>query len=102
MKETSKIETPETDRVEVVQDIKKEVKLLGSQRKIKGLTMFEYNPKDQTLEPAKFEEVNAELQGKVIVVRNKLIYKDGCSYIQALNKRVAFKKLVKAKLIKIK
>lgn len=101
MKETSKIETPETDKVVITQDIKKEVKLLGSQRKIKGLTMFEYNPKDQTLEPATFTEVNAELQGKAIVIRNKLIYKEGCAYVQALNKRVAFKKLVKSKLIKL-
>lgn len=102
MKETSKIETPETDKVVVVQDIKKEIKLLGSQRKIKGLTMFEYNPNDQTLEPAKYKEVKAELQGKAVAIRHKLIYKDGCAYIQALNKRVAFKKLAKAKLIKIK
>ncbi len=109
MKDLNQIETPESDRIVIEQDIKKTIKFIGSERKIKGLTLFEFNPVAMTLEPAKYKEVKVEVinnapllknQVRIMevksVVHNKVIYKDDCVYIQALNKRVAYKKIAKA------
>lgn len=95
MKETEKIDTPEHDKVVIEQNVQKQVTLLGSQRKIKGLTMFEFDPIKLTLEPANYKDVQAELNGKTTLIRHKLMMKEGCVYIQALNKRNAYKKIAK-------
>lgn len=92
MKELHRTETPETDKVVVEQNVQKQIVFIGSQKKIKGLTMFEFNPKELTLEPAEFKESVAELSG---TIHHKLVYKDGCIYVQALNKRNAYKKIAK-------
>lgn len=98
MKDLNKVETPESDKVVISQDIKKTITFLGSQRKIKGLTMFEFNPIELTLEPAKYRETKVEVgtgKNPVNTLRHKLIYKENCIYLQALNKRTAYKKIAK-------
>jgi hypothetical protein len=103
MKDLDKIETPESDRIIISQDIKKTIKFIGSQDKVKGLTMFEFNPLDMTLVPAVYKETAISYPGtgskrgieKLGKVVSKLIYKDDCIYVQALNKKTAFKKIAK-------
>lgn len=81
---------------------------MGQQRKIKGLTMYEFNPLDMTLKPAEYKEVfpefipkspkvgnEVEVMGVPFVTHYKLIPKEGCIYIQALNKKNAYKKIAK-------
>ena len=103
MNEFDKIESHETDRVVIEQDIKKNITFIGSQRKVKGLTMFEFNPFEMTLEPVKYSEqitgINSKVQNGIVQAEYttvyKLIPKEGCVYVQALNKRVAYKKIAK-------
>ena len=85
------------DKVEIVaqQQQKKEVKLLGSQRKIPGLILWEYNLNTQTLSIATFIKQNLEYKGEnnLPEIRNRVNIKEGCVYFQALNKKNAIKKL---------
>jgi hypothetical protein len=99
MKETQPLDTPESDKIIISQDVKKQITLIGSQRKIKGLTMFEFNPVALTLEPASFKESTVSITGKRVVDRkivHKLIYKEGYVYVQALNKKNAYKQIAKS------
>ncbi len=95
MKETEKIDAPEHDKIVIEQNVQKQVTLIGSQQKIKGLTMFEFNPIKLTLEPATYKEVHAEVVINRTIIRHKLVMKEGCVYVQALNKRNAYKKIAK-------
>jgi hypothetical protein len=100
MKELQQKESEPT--ISISQDIKKQVKFIGSQRKVKGLIMFELNPISMTLEPAKYKEsvVRINKTGPNTIA-HQLIVKEGCYYIQALNKKNAYKKIAKShKLIK--
>lgn len=106
MKETERIETPENDKVVIEQNVQKQAVFLGSQQKIKGLTMFEFDPFKMTLEPAEYKASQIEFikypsgyDPSIISPQyetvHKLVPKPGCIYIQALNKRNAFKKIAK-------
>lgn len=104
MKELEHIETPE---IVIEQQIPNKITFLGSQLKIKGLTMFEFNPLSMTLVPAEYKEVKTVLNKKLhkswsFIIQteyttvHKLIPKEGCVYVQALNKKNAYKKILKA------
>lgn len=112
-----KLDTQKEDKIEiqVEQQQKKEIKLIGSQRKIPGLTTWEYNQKTKEINPAKFisSEVNLKSVPKgedktkryyhdpmnKIVMVNKLVASDNCIYIQALTKGRAIYKLSKRNLL---
>lgn len=96
MKDLDHIETPESDKIVIEQNIKKTIEFIGSQRKIKGLTMFELNLSAMTLVPATYKESNLVVGDKFNTVVYKLMAKEGCVYIQALNKKNAYKKIAKA------
>lgn len=68
---------------EIVAPIKSEVKYLGSLKPCKGHTCYELDLKTKIITEAKLESVNADINGKV---RSKVIVKDGCLYVTALNK----------------
>ena len=87
-------------QVEIVeeQQQRKEVKLIGQQRKIKGLTLWEYNQKSKELIPAKFQKVSVSISAlgdSPLDINDvfKVNIKEGCIYFQALNKKNALKKL---------
>ena len=98
------------DQVELVseQQKKKEYKLVGSQRKIPGLILWEYNEKTKVLDRAKYKEdmlvLNTldpeKLTGQTI--KHKVDIRENCIYFQALNKKNAEKRLKKALDWKIK
>ncbi len=107
MKELEQIQLPETV---IEQNIPKGIVFIGSQQKIKGLTMWEFDPTDVNnlkLEPAKFTEVKTQLLDKSkaspmsgtidtkFIIIHKIIFKEGCYYVQALNKKNAYKKILK-------
>lgn len=58
--------------------------------------MFEFNPVTMSLAPATFKEetVVINASGKP-TVRLKLVCKENCVYTQALNKKNAYKKILK-------
>jgi hypothetical protein len=82
--------------ISISQEVRKHLQHIGTVKKIKGLTMFELNIKDMTLQPAIYKEtvVVVPKDGKSKIV-NKLIVNEGCYYVQALNKKNAYKKLAK-------
>lgn len=84
---------------EIVAEQKKEIKLLGSQRKVAGHTMFEYNLLTKEIKPALYDEVKIQVNGSQAhqnTTRYKLVINEQCFYVQALNQKNALKKLIKA------
>lgn len=79
------------DEVQSIREFPKEKKYLGSLRSISGLTVFEMNIKDRTIIPAEFESV-IKMDG---TKHRKIVIKENCVYIQALNKQNAFRKFKK-------
>lgn len=88
------------NKVEIVaeKEQRKEIKLIGNQRKIRGLTLWEYNEKTNELKPATFKKEDVVLISlaktpEALQKRSNVIVKEGCIYFQALNKNNARKKL---------
>lgn len=74
---------------------KQEFKYIGSQRRIKGLTLFSYNTVTKELKPASIKsDVSIGLDGSVVYSNKAQIEKD-CVYFQALNIKNARKKIQK-------
>jgi len=88
--------------VEIVaeQQQKKEIKLIGQQRKIPGLTLWEYNERTKELAPAQFKRQDFELttldpEPPNLHISHRVHVNEGCIYFQALNRKNAEKKLHK-------
>ena len=56
-----------------------------------GQTMFEVSLKERTCCPAKYESTTVDFDGNV---KRKLVIKEGCLYISALNEKNARRKLL--------
>jgi hypothetical protein len=81
----------------------KEIKLIGSQRKIRGLILWEYNRKEKTLQPAKYKKQDFSIKSLTpspseLHVSNKVQVNEYCTYFQALNRKNAEKKLKQMEL----
>lgn len=79
---------------------KKEVKMIGQQRKIPGLTLFEFNKKTGAIKPATYKKQSIEINSLVpkknaVAFHHKVEINEECFYIQALNSKSAIKKLKK-------
>jgi hypothetical protein len=88
------------NQVEIVeeQQLRKEIKLIGQQRKIRGLTLWEFNTKEKTLQPAKFKKQDFAIttlstSPEALKISNKVDVQEHCIYFQALNRKNALKKL---------
>ena len=102
MKETEFHPKDETNKIEQQQIAKEE--LFRVEKLQPGQTMFEVNLKERTCCPAKYEEtltITHETirgpQGNLIQLEQhgrKLIIKEGCLYISALNEKNARRKLL--------
>lgn len=96
MKELSEIVPIE---IGTEQQQKKVLKLIGQQRKVPGLTLFEFNHSTLSVRRAVFKKINVEVQS----LSNKLNHtthsrvevSENCFYIQALNLKNAVKKIKK-------
>lgn len=80
---------------------KKEIKLIGQQRKVPGLTLWEYNENTKELTKAKFQKVNVMIHGlgmspESITNTHKVIVNENCVYFQALNRANALRKISKS------
>jgi hypothetical protein len=81
------------------QQQKKEIKLIGRQRKVRGLTLFEYSEVTKLLSVAKKQDFYLEslsLDPSKLKISNKVEVNEHCIYFQALNRKNAIKKLQKA------
>jgi hypothetical protein len=88
------------DRIEISaeEQEKKIIKYIGSQRKIQGLTLWEYNQKTNELNLAKFKKQDVIIESLEpsegsAIMRHKVDTNEDCFYFQALNRKNAEKKL---------
>lgn len=85
------------------QQQKKEIKLIGRQRKVRGLTLFEYNEKTKELSKAQYKKQDFSLESlsldpSQLKISSKVVVNENCIYFQALNRKNAIKKLRKASM----
>ena len=89
------------DRIEIVaeQQQKKELKLIGQERKVRGHELFEFDYKTRELKLAKFMPLSIMITGTANASQttevSKVMVNENCLYIQALNRKNAIKKLSK-------
>jgi len=88
MKETQALRKEPTEFVAQKQ-IKKQEKYLGRERKIPGLTLWEYNGSTNVLKKAEIK-TSAMFNG---TVKNSVSINSSCAYMQALNRKNAIKKV---------
>lgn len=93
------IKLKQKDQVKLVAERQQEKKVsfLGSTKLKKGHTLFEFNFDTQELKPASFEETDihystAKKGGKP---HKKVVVNERCTYVPALNKKNAMRKLYK-------
>jgi len=98
------LEHIKTIDISIEETVPKKSVFIGNMRKIPGLTMWEFNPVEFTLTEAKYKESKTEILSSVLPksqpqmkygIIHSLETKEGCVYVQALNKRNAFKHLAK-------
>jgi hypothetical protein len=93
---TLQSEHEEATRIEQVAKKQKEYKLVGSQRKVSGHTLFEFNKSTKEIKPADVKrECIMDFKTGKPVYRTKTDMHENCFYIQALNVKNAIKKLKK-------
>lgn len=77
---------------------RKEIKLIGQQRKVPGLTLWEYSEKTGLIEKAKFKKdtlaiTSLSMSPESITNTHKVVVNEFCVYVQALNLKNAIKVL---------
>lgn len=82
------------------QEKKKEFRLIGEQRKIRGHKVWEFNKVTKVLSEAQIKKTNATLtsldpSSVHSEIRQSYIFNTDCEYFQALNRESAEKKLRK-------
>lgn len=81
------------DALELVQQQRKEYRLIGSQRHIPGLILFEYDLTTGELRRASMKtEISITLDGKLDRTR-QVNSRELCLYIQAINEQNAMRKV---------
>jgi hypothetical protein len=88
------------NKVEIVaeEQQRKEIKFIGKQIRRRGLTLWELNLKEKTLEPATFKKENVAVKSlkpteASSVKHLKVDAKEDCIYFQALNRKNAIAKV---------
>jgi hypothetical protein len=82
-----------SERLEMKKQQEKELTLVGTERKQKGLTLFEYDKATCKIEPAEYETTDVFVLG--MEAQSKVNVRPNCIYIQAMNKKNALKKVRK-------
>lgn len=86
-------EISRADALELVAEQRKEFRLLGSQRRVPGLILFEYDLTTGDLRRASMKtEIALTIDGKLDKTR-EVMSRDLCLYVQALNEKNAMKKV---------
>jgi len=85
---------PDT-RIEIQVPQKQEYRLIGSIRKVKGLRLFAYNFSTGELKEAEMRHEVMMGYKSDPIKKNKVNLSPNCLYVQALNKKVAWRKIMK-------
>ena len=88
-------ELSRSDMVELVDEQRKEYRLIGSQRRIPGLILFEYDLTTGELRRASMKKEVQLTIGGTIIKNTTVNSKDLCLYIQSLNEENAMRKVHK-------
>ena len=88
------------NNIEIVEEEqqKKEVKLIGQQRKVPGLILWEFNETTKLIKRAEFKKTSVVISSlsmspESINRNHKVIVNENCFYIQALNLKNAIKQV---------
>ena len=92
--ETSQAKGDEV-RQEQVAKKQKEYRMVGRQRRVPGLTLFEFDKNTHEIRPAQVKREAAITTGGKSVFRTRTDIHEHCFYLQALNVKNAEKKLKK-------
>jgi hypothetical protein len=100
MKEITKDFQESKVEITAEKEQRKEIKLIGQQRRIPGLTLWEFNLKRLSLAKAQFKKEDVEIKSlaltpEALTKRSKVIVNEHCIYFQALNHTNAVKWLFK-------
>lgn len=82
-------------RIEQVIKKKNEFHLIGSQRKIKGHTLYAFNTVTKEIKVAPVERMFFFGFNGNVTYKNKLTVEKDCIYLQALNEKNARKRLIR-------
>lgn len=87
--------TKDLPKMEVVaqKPVEQKTKLIGSMRPQKGQICWEYNTQTKELTPAEFQITSVSFDTPK--VNKRILVKDGCVYVLAINKKNALKKVIK-------
>lgn len=84
------------EQIEQLQKQKKELKFIGNQRAIPGLTLFSYNLETGEIKVAEMvTEAALDYKTRQLIYKKKLVIERFCVYRQALNKKNFIKKLIR-------
>lgn len=86
--------------IQIEEQQKKHIKLIGQQRKIPGLTIFELNTETGEVKEIQFAKQDVSITSlssaeSESITRSRVNANEKCMYIQALNKKNAVKKFKK-------
>lgn len=88
-------EIPRHEALELIAEQRKQFRLIGSEKHIPGLILFEYDTTTGELRRASVKrEIEIGLNG-AIGAKNRVDSRDLCLYIQAINEQVALRKVMK-------
>lgn len=89
------IGTNTKDAIEIIDQKQIKKKLIGSQRRIPGLTLWQFNFETKELTKAAFKKVELRLSFKKtdLEKRYQVVIEENCTYLQALNLKNAKKVL---------
>lgn len=82
-------------RIEQVVKKKNEFHLIGSQRKIKGHTLYAFNTVTKEIKVAPIERMMFLGFDGAVIYKNEITVEKDCIYLQALNEKNARKRLVR-------
>jgi len=95
MKEVLNFNQDPKIEIQAEQQQKKDIRLLGQEMRIKGLTLWQFNTISKVLIKAKFEKIHVVDFTNQVRENHKVKVQDNCIYFQALNLKTAIKKLNK-------
>jgi hypothetical protein len=84
--------------IQTEKEQRKEIKLIGQQRRVRGHILWEFNEKTRELQPATYKKEDVVITSlaptpEALTKRSKVVIKENCHYFQALNRENALKKL---------
>ena len=94
---TPHVQQKDSDNLRIEQIVKKRIEyhLIGSQRRIKGHTLYAFNTVTKEIKVAPMEKKMFFGFNGNVIYKNELTVEKDCIYLQALNKKNVIKRLIR-------